>query len=247
MGRISLMGISRAGAAAAVTAGAAIVTMAASAATVTVAMAVPAAAPRAGGTIVGVVTTAAKAPPPLRVTIDPDVCGQTLPDDSIVVDAAGHLAGVVLTVPGVKVAAPSEAPVTNDKCRFGPRVSLVRPNGTVAMTSKDTVLHTMHAAAADTRVLFNVSLPISHMNISKPIDKPGVVMLTCSTHTWMRGYLFVTEELSAMSSADGSFKLDNVPAGSYDIRVWHEALKAAVPTKVVVKDGETITLNVTMK
>ena len=247
MGRISLMGISRAGAAAAVTAGAAIVTMAASAATVTVAMAVPAAAPRAGGTIVGVVTTAAKAPPPLRVTIDPDVCGQTLPDDSIVVDAAGHLAGVVLTVPGVKVAAPSEAPVTNDKCRFGPRVSLVRPNGTVAMTSKDTVLHTMHAAAADTRVLFNVSLPIPNMTISKPIDKPGVVMLTCSTHTWMRGYLFVTEELSAMSSADGSFKLDNVPAGSYDIRVWHEALKAAVPTKVVVKDGETITLNVTMK
>jgi plastocyanin len=96
--------------------------------------------------------------------------------------------------------------VTNDKCRFGPRVSLVRPNGTVAMTSKDTVLHTMHAAAADTRVLFNVSLPIPNMKISKPIDKPGVVMLTCSTHTGMRGYLFVTEELSAMSSADGSFQ-----------------------------------------
>ena len=154
---------------------------------------------------------------------------------------------VSLTVPGVKVAAPPEAPVTNDKCRFGPRVSLVRPNGTVAMTSKDTVLHTMHAAAADTRVLFNVSLPIPNMKISKPIDKPGVVMLTCSTHTRMRGYLFVTEELAAISGADGSFKLDNVPAGSYDIRVWHEALKAAVPTRVVVKDGETVTLNVTMK
>ena len=35
--------------------------------------------------------------------------------------------------------------------------------------------------------------------------------------------------------------------GSYEIRVGHEALKAAVPTKVVVKDGETVTLNVTMK
>ena len=55
------------------------------------------------------------------------------------------------------------------------------------------------------------------------------------------------EELAAISGADGSFKLDNVPAGSYDIRVWHEALKAAVPTRVVVKDGETVTLNVTMK
>ncbi|HEX5214582.1 MAG TPA: carboxypeptidase regulatory-like domain-containing protein [Vicinamibacterales bacterium] len=240
------MGISRAGSAAALAARAAIVTVAA-ATVATIALAVPAAAPRAGGTIVGVVTTAAKNPPPLRVTIDPDVCGQTLPDDSIAVDAAGHLAGVVLTVPGVKAAAPAEAPVTNDKCRFAPRVSLVRPNGTVAMTSKDSVLHTMHAAAADTRSLFNVSLPIPNMKISRPIDKPGVVTLTCSTHTWMRAYLFVTEELSAVSGADGSFKLDNVPAGSYDIKVWHEALKAAVPTRVVVKDGETVTLNVTMK
>ena len=210
-------------------------------------MASPAAAPRAGGTIVGVVTTAAKAPAPLRVTIDPDVCGQTLPDESIAVDAAGHLAGVVVTVAGVKAPAPSAAPVTNDKCRFGPRVSLVRPNGTIAMTSKDPVLHTMHAATADARALFNVSLPIPNMKISRPIDKPGVVTLTCSTHTWMRGYLFVTEELSAISGADGSFKLENVPAGAYEIRIWHEALKAAAPVKVVVKDGETATLNVTMK
>ena len=234
MGCVSTMGISRAGAAAAIAALSAI------------AVASPGAAPRAG-TIVGVVTTTAKAPPPLRVTIDPDVCGQTLPDESIAVDAGGRLAGVVVTVPGVKVAAPSEALVTNDKCRFGPRVSLIRPNGTVAMTSKDAVLHTMHAAAGDSRALFNVSLPIPNMKISRPIDKPGVVTLTCSTHTWMRGYLFVTEELSAISGADGSFKLENVPAGSYDIRIWHEALKAATPAKVVVKDGETVTLNVTMK
>ena len=235
MGCVSVVGISRAGTAAAI------------AALCAIAVAAPDAAPRAGGTIVGVVTTAAKAPPPLRVTIDPDVCGQTLPDESIAVDAAGRLAGVVVTVPGVKAPAPSEAPVTNDKCRFGPRVSLVRPNGTVAMTSKDPVLHTMHAAAGDARALFNVSLPIPNMKISRPIDKPGVVTLTCSTHTWMRGYLFVTDELSAISGADGSFRLENVPAGSYDIRIWHEALKAAAPAKVVVKDGETVTLNVTMK
>jgi hypothetical protein len=223
MGCVSVVGISRAGTAATL------------AALCAIAMASPAAAPRAGGTIVGVVTTAAKAPAPLRVTIDPDVCGQTLPDESIAVDAAGHLAGVVVTVAGVKAPAPSAAPVTNDKCRFGPRVSL------------DPVLHTMHAATADARALFNVSLPIPNMKISRPIDKPGVVTLTCSTHTWMRGYLFVTEELSAISGADGSFKLENVPAGAYEIRIWHEALKAAAPVKVVVKDGETATLNVTMK
>ena len=57
-------------------------------------------------------------------------------------------------------------------------------------------------------------MPIPNLTISKPIDKPGVVTLSCSTHTWMRGYLFVTDELSAVSAArDGKFQLDNVPAG----------------------------------
>src|SRR5262245_24243770 len=172
MGRLSFVGISRARAAAALTfASVAAVALVSSHAT---------RAGAAGGTIAGVVSTASKAPAPLRVTIDPDVCGATLPDESIVVDAAGHLANTVLTVAGVKMTAPAEAPVMNDKCRFGPRVSLIKPNGSVAMTSKDNVLHTMHAAASDARVLFNVSLPIPNMKIAKPIDKPGVVALTCS-------------------------------------------------------------------
>jgi ribulose 1,5-bisphosphate synthetase/thiazole synthase len=56
----------------------------------------------AGGTIVGVVTTKEPAKPALNVTIDPNVCGATLPDESVTVDAAGHVANAVVTVTGVK-------------------------------------------------------------------------------------------------------------------------------------------------
>ena len=61
---------------------------------------------RAGGTIVGTLSTKEAARPALRVTIDPSVCGTSVPDDSVAVDAAGHLANGVVTVTGVKVPAP---------------------------------------------------------------------------------------------------------------------------------------------
>jgi len=199
----------------------------------------------AGGSIAGVVTTREAAPGPIRVNVDPRVCGESVKDESLVVDAAGHVSGAVVSLAGVKLPAPAEAAVVNDGCRFVPRVAVVRPKGTIRMSSRDAVMHTVHAAAPGGKALFNLSLPIPNAVLSRPIDKPGVVTLSCSTHTWMRGYLFVTEDAATLTGADGSFRIDDVPAGTREVRIWHESLKAA-PVWVTVKDGETTTVNVVL-
>ena len=200
---------------------------------------------RTGGTIVGVITTLETARPAVRATVDPTVCGPTVPDESIVVDGRGRVANAVVTVTGVKASAPAETAITNATCRFVPHVALVRPAGIVHVSNSDPlVLHTMHAATPDGRVLFNVGL-MPTVTLSKPVDRAGVVQLVCNTHTWMRGWLVVTDELSALSGADGSFRLEGVPAGTEDVRVWHEELRSA-PQKVTVKDGETVTVNFTL-
>ena len=195
--------------------------------------------------IVGVVTTKVAAPAEMRVAIDPAVCGQTTPDESVVRDAAGHLANVVVTVTGIKQPPPAKVSVVNEHCRFAPRVSLLSPKGSIEMTSRDPVLHTMHAAPESGRVLFNVSLPVPNLTLSKPVDRPGLVLLSCSTHTWMRGFLHVTEELSVVSGADGTFRIEGVPPGAHLLRVWHEQLKSA-PVPVTVKEGATVTVAITM-
>jgi plastocyanin len=199
----------------------------------------------AAGVIAGVATTREAAPKAIRVTIDPAVCGSSLPDESIAVDASGHLANVIVTVAGVKAGVPAETAVSNEKCAFVPRVSTIRPGGSLKMSSKDPMLHTMHAAAPDGRAFFNVSIPMPNVTISRPLDKPGLVTLSCSTHTWMRGYLLVTDERSVVTGRDGKFQIDGLAPGTYELRIWHETLKAP-PAKVVVKEGETATIDLTL-
>ena len=189
------------------------------------------------GSITGTVTTIAKGAPPLRLTIDQKVCGNELPDEAIVVDALGRLANSVVSLVGVRRSVSPEASVLNERCRFAPRVQLAKPNANVRTTSKDAVLHTTQAQLENGRTIFNVALPVPGINITKPIGAAGTVRLNCNTHPWMRGWLIVTDDAAAISGADGRFTIDNVPPGTYEARVWHEALKGA-PQKITVVAGK---------
>lgn len=198
------------------------------------------------GSVTGTITTAAKGVAPVRVTIDQKVCGAELPDEAIVVDAQGRLANAVVILTGVKRAVSSEVIVTNEKCRFAPRVQLVSQKTSVKTTSKDAVLHTTNAQLENGRTLFNVALPIPGITITKAISSAGNVRLSCNTHPWMRGWMVVTDEAAAISGGDGRFLIDNVPPGTYEARVWHETLKGA-PRKVTVSTGKPADVSFQLK
>jgi hypothetical protein len=61
----------------------------------------------------------------------------------------------------------------------------------------------------------------------------------------MRGFIVVTDEMGAVSGADGRFILTGVPPGTYELKVWHEMLKA-MPMKVTVAAGGTAEVNLTL-
>jgi len=210
------------------------------------------AAPFAGGqplagSIQGVVTTRVKPPRPLRVTFDQKVCGAEVPDESLVADAAGRLANAVVTLVGVKARAPSrEARVLNEKCAFVPRVQVVGSRAVMKTSSRDPVLHTTTVQGSDGRQLFNLALPVPGLELARPLDGAGPLRVGCSTHQWMRGWIFVTDDAAAVTGPDGRFTLPDVPPGTYQLRVWHEAVKAADQT-VTVTAGTPVAITVEMK
>ena len=217
------------------------------AAAVFVALAAPGGVGAQGaGSITGVVTARATALRPLRVTIDQRVCGDELPDETVLVSATGSLANAVVTLVGVK--APSNAAsagIMNEKCRFVPRVQIVRPNAAVTTSSSDPMLHTTNAQLGN-KVLFNVAVPVPGIKINKRVSGAGLVRLSCNTHPWMRGWMLVTDDMAAVTDAQGRFTLPNVPAGTYELRIWHEALKGAAQ-KVTVAANQTAAVTFVMQ
>ena len=199
------------------------------------------------GSIQGVVTAGVKPPRPLRVTFDQKVCGDVLPDQSLVVDAAGRLANAVVTLVGVKARAPSrEARVLNEKCAFVPRVQVVGSRAVMKTSSRDPVLHTTTVQQGDGRQLFNLALPVPGLELARPLDGTGPLRVGCSTHQWMRGWIVVTDDVAAVTGPDGRFTLPDVPPGVYQLTVWHEAVKAPNQT-VTVTAGKPVMIAVEMK
>ena len=199
------------------------------------------------GRITGTVTTTASPPRTIRVGFDQQVCGAQLPNEAIVVGPRGALANVVITVRGLKARTPArEVRVVNERCAFVPRVQVVAPGGTMATSSRDPVLHTTVLQTPDGRQVLNLALPSPAVELRRPLPGTGTLRVGCSTHQWMRGWIVVTDEVSAVTGTDGTFTLPDLPPGRYEIAVWHEQLSASTQM-VTVTAGQSVPITFAMQ
>lgn len=53
-------------------------------------------------------------------------------------------------------------------------------------------------------------------------DKPGEVVLGCNIHDHMLAYVYVVESpWFGKTGADGALRITGIPAGDYEVRLWH--------------------------
>jgi len=211
-----------------------------------------------GGAITGKVTLAGKdyAPKKYRVVKDDAVCSEGTREIDFVRVVNGSLQDVVVYLDKVKEGKAFPAEVgdgiaVQEACYFKPFLGVMRNKAKFVSVNKDPVLHNIHTYELLGRVkktVFNISQPDQN-TISKTVNlKKGAAMkIECDAHDFMHAYTFVAKNpYFAVVKEDGSFSIDNVPAGEYIIKAWHGFLKDQ-KAKVKVEAGGSVTVDFAFK
>ena len=152
--------------------------------------------------------------------------GMKLVDRSLLVDPSSKgLANVVVfarKTSRVKTAA-AETPLVFDQknCEFLLPVFAARVGQPVDVHNSDPIGHNTNIAGSS----FNQLVPAGQGTAYKPDAETGMpTMVTCNIHPWMKAYaVFRKDGYVAVSAADGSFMISDLPAGeTIEFQVWHE-------------------------
>jgi plastocyanin len=162
-------------------------------------------------------------------------------DETVLVSKDGKaLANVLVRIknPPAGAKAPAEPVVVDQQdCMYRPRVQGAMEGQKIQFKNSDGTMHNIHAFAG-TKTLFNAPQQPKAAPMEKEAKATDVVKLQCDVHPWMRGYVVYNKsDLFAVSGADGTFEIKNVPPGKYTVEAWHEKLGTQT-AEVTVEEGK---------
>jgi len=204
----------------------------------------------AGGSVSGTIKFDGDAPARRTVKMDADPkCTAANPDGrlgEVFVVNDGKIQNVFVYVKeglgDQKFEAP-KAPAMLDQqgCMYNPRVIGAQVGQTIEIRNSDDTLHNVHSLAKNTKQ-FNSAMPMKGMTIKKRFQAPEIMArVKCDVHPWMAAYVGVVEHpFFAVSGADGTFTISDLPAGTYTLEAWHEKMGTRA-MEVTVSDGGSAT------
>jgi len=144
-------------------------------------------------------------------------------------------------------AASSENPTWDQVgCQYVPHMLALNPGQHFKVVNSDKTSHNIHPQPTKNSE-WNKSQPPG----SAPFDvnwanAEMAIPVKCNIHPWMHGYMAVAKGPTAVSDGSGSFKMSNVPPGTYTLTAWQE-MYGTQTAKVTVAAGQTATADFTFK
>lgn len=204
-----------------------------------------------GGAVTGLVKFNGAVPARTKLSVDKDltVCtrgGEKL-SETLVVSASKGIKNVVVTLEGIaegKKFSSKTATLDQRNCVYAPHVLVVPVGGQLNLMNGDGVMHNVHAYSLK-NTPFNESIPATKKS-AKTLSYSEVVKMGCDVHKWMGAWVVVVENpYYAITDESGGFKIDEIPAGKYTLRAWHETL-GKVEQEVTIAAGQTATVDFQM-
>jgi plastocyanin len=142
---------------------------------------------------------------------------------------AGESVVYVDAIQGKTFPAPTQQPVMDQKgLMFQPHIMVVQQGTTVEFLNSDSVAHNVFwiSIGGNKKLGHNLGTWPKGEKRSFKFDTSGVVPMFCNVHPEMSAYIVVVPTpYFATSDQAGSYKIENVPDGSYTVTAWHEGAK----------------------
>ena len=155
---------------------------------------------------------------------------------------AGESVVYVDAIQGKTFPAPTQKPVMDQKgLMFQPHIVVVQQGTTVEFLNSDSVAHNVLwiSVGGNKKLGHNLGTWPQGEKRSFKFDNPGAVPLLCNVHPEMGGYIVVSPTpYFVVTDKSGSYKIDNVPDGSYTVTAWHEGAKNSSKPVTVAGEGK---------
>ncbi len=151
-------------------------------------------------------------------------------DDSLVVDKASK--GLKWVIVRIMNAAPKDDPpkpatpyqMTQKGCTFSPHVAIVAPKTDLLILNPDKIMHNIHTQPYDSEDKpLNQATQTDLIYKAAWLNDPDLISIQCDMHNWMHGFILCHDpRYCAVSGADGTFEIKDLPAGKYKVNIYHE-------------------------
>ena len=147
---------------------------------------------------------------------------------------------VYIEGPGAGPIHPPEKPiqvVIQKDATFWPHVLPILIGTTVEWPNNDDIYHNVFSMSEAKP--FDLGIYKNKQIKRVTFDKPGRVDVFCSIHTKMSCIILVlANPFFSTTDKNGNFTISNIPAGTYQVKAWHERLPPQVKTITVPESGE---------
>ena len=128
---------------------------------------------------------------------------------------------------------------------FVPHVLAITTGSTVDFPNSDRIYHNVFSLSKPAP--FDLGRYAAGHSKSIRFDRPGIVRVFCEIHSHMSAFILVFgHPFFTMTDADGRYRLDNIPPGTYSVVAWNEGTSSD-PASVTVPNGGTAELDIPVR